>query len=125
LPRRSPRAADLFWSPHYNIPLFSRAPLVVTVHDVAHLALANMYGGGVRRIYARHMFGAVRRAARAIIFDSAFTREQFQSFIGRPEGATATIHLGVDESCSAPTLEPSPTARPYLLLGGSVQPHKN
>ncbi|HEV8234123.1 MAG TPA: hypothetical protein VGP84_05970, partial [Gemmatimonadaceae bacterium] len=29
---------DAFWSPHYNIPIWGRAPLVVTVHDLIHLA---------------------------------------------------------------------------------------
>ena len=60
LPARTPRRASLFWAPHYNIPLLSRVPLVVTIHDVAHLALADMYGGALRQIYARRMFAAVR-----------------------------------------------------------------
>src|SRR4051794_40518110 len=31
-----PSDADLLWSPHYNVPLLSRTPWIVTVHDVAH-----------------------------------------------------------------------------------------
>src|SRR6185503_8413852 len=124
LPRRSPRRANLFWSPHYNIPLFSRTPLVVTVHDIMHLALPKMYGGGARSVYARHVFGAVRRKARVVLFDYDFTRAEFEREVGRPE-RSATVHLGVDEGWGTPSLEAAPTDRPYVLFVGSIKPHKN
>src|SRR5687768_3288967 len=40
VPLATPRGVDLFWAPHYNAPLLVRAPLVVTIHDVAHLRVA-------------------------------------------------------------------------------------
>src|SRR5215211_4258662 len=33
-----PSNLDVFWAPHYNIPLGMDAPLLVTVHDLIHLA---------------------------------------------------------------------------------------
>src|SRR5205809_2003561 len=42
IPARIPRAADVLWSPNYNAPAVSRCPLVVTVHDVCHLALPDL-----------------------------------------------------------------------------------
>jgi hypothetical protein len=60
LPLRVPRGVDLFWSPHYNIPVFSRAPLVVTVHDVCHLAMTDLYGGAARFAGARERFCSTR-----------------------------------------------------------------
>src|SRR4051794_20886151 len=62
--RALPGKVDLFWSPHYNVPLLYRGPLVVTVHDVFHLAMREEVPAGARRAYARTMFGAVRRRAR-------------------------------------------------------------
>ena len=35
---------DLLWVPHYNIPLTWRGPLLVTIHDLAHLALPEVSG---------------------------------------------------------------------------------
>ena len=124
LPLRTPRNADLFWSPHYNVPLLSRLPLVVTVHDVAHLALAEMYGRGLRKVYAYRMFSAVRARASEIMFDSAFTEREFARLVGAPASAS-TIHLGVDGSWSSPVGDPSPHPHPYILFVGSVKPHKN
>ena len=124
LPARAPRGVDLFWSPHYNVPVLSRAPLVVTVHDVCHLALPELYGAGLRQQYARSMFGTVRRRAREVIFDSDFSRDEFLRLVGAPKRAT-TIHLGVDRDWFAPLSGESPRFRPYILFVGSTKPHKN
>ena len=124
LPFRTPPRVNVYWSPHYNIPLFSRAPLVVTVHDVAHLALADIHAGALRQLYATRMFGAVRARARAIMFDSAFTAREFSRLVGEPTESTV-IHLGVDASWGRAADEPPAHDRPYLLFVGSVKPHKN
>lgn len=123
LPLRASRA-DLFWSPHYNIPMLSRASLVVTVHDVAHLAMPEIYAGGLKLQYARHVFNAVRRRAREVIFDSEFSHTEFLRYVGEPRHAT-TIHLGVGSEWSEPIPGPSPHPRPYILFVGSAKPHKN
>ena len=125
IPIRLPRV-DLFWSPHYNIPILSRAPLVVTVHDVGHLALPETYGGrgGLKLQYARRMFDAVRRRAREVIFDSEFSHTEFTRYVGEPRRAT-TIHLGVGADWFEPISGPAPHSRPYIVFVGSAKPHKN
>jgi glycosyltransferase involved in cell wall biosynthesis len=124
LPLRTPRGVDLFWSPHYNIPVLSRAPLAVTVHDVCHLALPELYGGVVRQQYARRMFAAVRRRADEILFVSEFTQNEFESYVGAPRRHTI-VHNGVDAGWRVPIGGPSPRPRPYLLCVGNTKPHKN
>jgi len=124
LPLKTPARADLFWSPHYNIPLFVSAPLVVTVHDVCHLALPELFDGALKQWYARSLFAAVRRRADEIIFDSEFSRAEFERFVGTPRRST-TIHLGVAKSWSATNGRPAPNATPYVLFIGSARPHKN
>src|SRR3954468_23820951 len=39
IPARAPRSTDVFWAPNYNAPFVSPGRLIVTVHDVNHLAL--------------------------------------------------------------------------------------
>jgi glycosyltransferase involved in cell wall biosynthesis len=124
IPFKTPRSAALFWSPHYNVPVFSRAPLVVTVHDVCHLAMPHVYGGAARGAYARYMFETVRRRAREIVFDSDFTRTEFVRHVGEPAHATTAL-LGVDHVWRAAVRSPRPHSRPYVLFVGSGKPHKN
>jgi glycosyltransferase involved in cell wall biosynthesis len=117
-------ASDLFWSPHYNVPLLHRGRLLVTVHDLAHLALPQFARAPHQRAYARLMFGAVRRAT-AKIFDSRFTANEYARLVGKSSGHDTVIHPGVDDAWfSIPTGAP-PHARPYLLFVGNVKPQKN
>jgi glycosyltransferase involved in cell wall biosynthesis len=124
IPFRTPPRADLFWSPHYNVPVLSRLPLVVTVHDVCHLAMTELYGGAARTAYAKFMFGVVRRRASEILFDSDFTRGEFVRHVGEPRSATTAL-LGVDAVWRSATETVRPHERPYVLFVGSAKPHKN
>ncbi|MEX2570288.1 MAG: glycosyltransferase family 1 protein [Gemmatimonadota bacterium] len=122
----TPRGTDLFWSPHYVIPLLRRGPLLVTVHDVCHLALSRMLPGPAARLYARTMFQMVRRRADAIIMDSEFTRREFLRLVGTPRAQPEVIHIGVDASWSAAAARERPSPdRPYFIHVGNIKPHKN
>ena len=48
-----PRDTDVFWSPHYNIPLLYRGKLLVTIHDVIHLAREDLFSGFHKQLYAK------------------------------------------------------------------------
>src|SRR5687768_4017209 len=52
---------NLYWAPNYDVPVLARAPMVVTIHDVNHIALPELLGGPVRRAYARWMLGTAVR----------------------------------------------------------------
>ncbi len=115
---------DLLWVPHYNIPLGWRGRLLVTVHDLAHLALPEVFGRGARRAYACLTFAAVRRRADGLLFVSRFSRDEFHRLVGAPRGAEWTAPNGVDPSWfDVPPA--AATARPYFLYVGNVKPHKN
>jgi glycosyltransferase involved in cell wall biosynthesis len=122
---KCPRNVDLFWSPNYNIPLAYTGPLFVTIHDVAHLALPEIAPGVAKQLYARTMFGAVRRRARAIVCDTAFSRDEFLRLVGAPRAGITVVHLGVDESWQRASSLERPHARPYVVYVGNVKPHKN
>jgi glycosyltransferase involved in cell wall biosynthesis len=125
LARYIPRDSDIFWSPHYNIPLAWRGRLVVTVHDVAHLALPELFRGIHRRAYARFMFHRVRRAADAIITVSEFTRGEFERMVGSRPVKPVVVYNGVDKSWFEVPPSSALHPRPYLLYLGSLKPHKN
>jgi glycosyltransferase involved in cell wall biosynthesis len=125
LPWVIPAGTAAVWSPHYNIPLGWMGRLVVTVHDLAHLALPEFVGGAHRRAYARFMFRQVARRADAIITVSDFTRTEFDRLVGTPRVKPEVIHSGVDSSWFEIPPSASLHSRPYLLYVGNVKPHKN
>lgn len=125
LRRRTPGDVDLFWSPHYNIPLLSRGPLAVTIHDLGHLILPE-FDRPLPRTYARMMFAAVRRRASVVMCDSAFTRDEYTRRVGVGRAAPVVIHLGVsDEWRSVGPRAAAAGERPYVIYVGNVKPHKN
>jgi glycosyltransferase involved in cell wall biosynthesis len=125
LARRIPGETSIFWSPHYNIPLVQRGRLVVTVHDVGHLALPEFFGGFHRQGYARFMFRRISRSADAIMTDSEFTRTEFERLVGVSRASPEVVHIGVDQAWFEVAPSPSPHPTPYLLYVGNVKPHKN
>lgn len=128
LRRRAPADADLFWSPHYNIPLAWRGRLMVTVHDVFHLAMPQFVPGRLKRIYARSMFAAVDRKASAVITVSSFSRDEYATHVGTRR-APVVVYNGVHDSWRTTTPPPArgtATGRdPYILFVGNIKPHKN
>ncbi len=124
-PARSVAGSDLLWSPHYNIPLRWRGRLLVTVHDIAHLALPDIFRNPIHRGYATMMSQAVRRRADVIHFVSAFTQAEFIRSVGPPRGTSTVVHNGVDESWFRVEPPAGRRERPYLVYVGNVKPHKN
>jgi glycosyltransferase involved in cell wall biosynthesis len=120
-----PRDVTLYWAPHYNIPVLYRGRLMVTIHDVAHLALPQFVRGVHRRAYARAMYAAVRRAADALLCDSDFTAQEYARLVGIGRAHPITVHLGVDDRWFEVERECRPHARPYFLFVGNVKPNKN
>lgn len=125
LVRRTPRHVDLFWAPHYNIPLGVRTKLLVTVHDVFHLAMPSYIRHRYKQAYARGMFAAIRRRADTILCVSHFTQREFLRLVGERQPAPQTIHPGVDESWFDVPEADSPHDKPFLLFVGNIKPHKN
>ena len=127
LPARTMRGTSVFWAPNYNIPLLDGAPLVVTIHDVNHVALPELMGGALRRSYARWMLSLAMRRARHVLFDTAFTRDEAERLLGPPRGPSTVVHLGVgDEWTQARRRHPErPIQRPYFLYVGNLKRHKN
>jgi glycosyltransferase involved in cell wall biosynthesis len=127
LPGRLPQDTDLLWVPHYVLPVAYRGKLLVTVHDLCHLALPNRYLGAHKRLYSRAMFEVVRRRADHILVVSEFTRKEFRRLLGEPRGKLEVVNIGVDESWFTDDFLDSAelVAQPFFVYVGNVKPHKN
>jgi glycosyltransferase involved in cell wall biosynthesis len=116
---------DIWWSPHFNVPLLSAVPLVVTLHDLLPLNQAGLRGSWHKRLAVRTWLGAIRRRARRVICVSEFTRQEVVRLAGLEPARTDVVHLGVDFAWTAGVTSTGSEASPYLLFVGLVKPHKN
>jgi glycosyltransferase involved in cell wall biosynthesis len=119
----SPR--DLWWSPHFNVPLMSRSALVVTLHDLLPISEAGALVERHKRLAVRLWLEAVRRRARRVICVSQFTRDEAIRLGGIRSEKTSVAYLGVDAAWTSAVASPDVAAAPYLLFVGLVKPHKN
>lgn len=125
LVRNIPDKTTIFWSTHYNVPLFYHGKMLVTVYDLFHLAKPELVGGWHKKIYAKLMFWMVRRRAVAILTISRFTMDEFVRFTGKPIQPIYPIHLGVADAWFHIPPSVSPYPKKFILFVGNVKPHKN
>ncbi|MCP5003764.1 MAG: glycosyltransferase family 4 protein [Planctomycetes bacterium] len=123
--RKIPKDTCLFWSPHYNIPIFCRGRLLVTVHDVFHIAMPTFVDGTHKRLYARLMFGLIRIKADAVLTVSRFTENELVRLCGIKRSRIHAIYNGVDKTWFQFRQDDLFRGRPFLLYVGNVKPHKN
>jgi len=116
--------ADVLWIPHYNVPIFWRGRLFVTIHDVAHLALPEFRTKFIKRLYANTLIHYVQYRANGIAFVSDFTKKEFLRLVGQPRGQTSIIFEGVDEAWLS-TKPDKAAGKPYIIFVGNIKPHKN
>ncbi|MCP4179656.1 MAG: glycosyltransferase family 4 protein [bacterium] len=87
----------LFWSPHYNIPIFCKCPLLVTIHDCAHLAMPEIYGKSlIKKAYVKFMFSRIKAKASHIITVSKFSKSEIIKYTGIEPERISVIYNGVD-----------------------------
>lgn len=122
-----PKDSVLFWSPHYIIPIFYKGKILVTIHDVFHLAKPEFVGGFHKKLYAKFMFKAVSKKADAIISVSDFTKKEFLKFVNKNQDNIYTIYNGVNNFWREFVDEDTDLniTKPYIVYVGNVKPHKN
>jgi glycosyltransferase involved in cell wall biosynthesis len=118
-----PKDCDLFWSPHYVIPVLYRGRMLVTVHDVAHLAMPDMLANRAARLYAKFMFTMVAKKATKIICISNFTKSEFIKYIKVEDRKIEVIYSGCTKFPISD--EETKITGPFILYVGNVKPHKN
>lgn len=130
LPWKIP-SSDLFWSPHFNVPLLPiRAKRrVVTLHDTYHLAVPLP---PVQKGYAKVLFRRAFRASDGMVVPSDFTKEEVMRFLGRR--GIEMIYNGLDHRQFHPTRDLQTLARvqekyglpdTFFLFVGNLKPNKN
>jgi glycosyltransferase involved in cell wall biosynthesis len=122
---RSIPACDVFWSPHYNVPLF---PLrgkkrLVTIHDGLHFFMWKEISL-LQKIYVKLAMNYGAFASEAVITVSEYSRGQILEHVRVKPRRIEVIHNAIEPDFDRGPSEPAP-AGPYVLYVGNVKPHKN
>ena len=126
IPRLIPQDTDILWVPHYNIPVFYRGKIVVTVHDLFHVAMPQFVYGIHKKMYAKMMFRMVAQKADRIVCVSDFTKKELGRFVSVKPENVRVVYNGVDSFWSQLLQrEKRLYEKPYILYVGNVKPHKN
>ncbi|MFP4292545.1 MAG: glycosyltransferase family 4 protein, partial [Cyclobacteriaceae bacterium] len=126
---------DVFWSPHYNVPLLpiKARKRLVTIHDVYHLAYFHTLSLK-QKLYAKVMMQAAVKGSDHIITVSAFSRDEIVKYTGISSDKITVIHNGIDHALFRSILDVDLLQKvrqkyqlpdKFLLFVGNVKPHKN
>jgi len=113
-------SADIFYSPSYMPPLYSRIPYVITIHDLMHL----FYYTPLHRLYYKQVIARLAKRAKTVITVSQFSKQQLVALLGLDEQQITVIYNGVDDRFAS-NQETFQLDRPYLLYIGNRRKNKN
>lgn len=125
--------ADIVHVPHWNVPIFFRGPLVITLHDLllrhepnsARISTHHPGLAAIKRWGYRMTLSFAIRQAKKILVPTEFTARDLKALY--PEAAVKTVVTG--EGMGRKHIFPADfTHRPplskYILYVGSAYPHK-
>ncbi len=128
---------ELMHYPHFNVPLFTPVPFVVTIHDLilTHFPTRRATTRGVLAYWVKQLgyritlSRAVARAAH-ILTVSKFTAQDIQQYFGYDPKKITVTYEAVDSFPASPVadaqvLHKFQISSRYLLYVGNAYPHKN
>lgn len=123
---------DVFWSPHYNVPIFPiRAKKrIVTIHDVFHLAFYDDLSFK-QKGYARLVINQAVRKSDVILTDSAFSASEIKKHTGHDVNHIVGCAIDFNRFHIIDDIELVRVRNKYnlpekfILFVGNIKPHKN
>lgn len=112
-----------FFSPGFNVPIYSPCPFSLTIHDLIHLDVPEERSGAKHIYYHGVVRPALSRAA-CIFTVSNYSRQRIAEWSGVDEKKIVVVGNGVARHFD-PAGNVWPHQRPYLLYVGNQKPHKN
>ncbi len=126
---------DFMHYPHWNIPIFSRVPFMVTIHDLILLedpqsARSTTRGAlihGFKYAGFRTVLESAVHRSKHIISVSNYTKESILRHFGIKESKISVIPNGVNPPINVRdvSLTDLGVYEPYFLYVGNAYPHKN
>lgn len=114
------RPADVFYSPSFMPPLYSKVPFVFTIHDLMHL----FYYTKLHRLYYQQVIARLAARARRLITVSQYSKQALVDLLGIDERLVTVVYNGVDEAYAQNTWVHQ-AERPYFFYVGNRRKNKN
>lgn len=125
---------NLVHSPSYLVPLFSKTPLVCTIHDLNHVVLAENYSLA-HKVYYNLILPYYLKLIRRVITVSHFSKSEILKFLNIDPARVEVIYNGispnfVERSQQSPEQIEKFKRRyelpdEFILSSGNRKPHKN
>jgi len=115
---------DLFFSPHYNVPIFYSGKMIAVIHDIFHLSDENKQRTISQYLYARFMFRTALKKSTIVMTDSNFTFSEMRKYRLPCLDKVRVVYLGFGGYDKKP-VKRNDKKKKYLLYVGNVKPHKN
>ncbi|MGN0384183.1 MAG: glycosyltransferase family 4 protein [Eubacterium sp.] len=126
---------DVLHVPHYNIPIFYKGKMVVTIHDLIHLVYPEFLPNKFAYWYAKIMIGIAIKKAYKIITVSEYTKKDIMKYYKHtnPEKIVVTYetilpqYKEIDKKELAYLYEKFnvPKDKKLVMYVGNIKPHKN
>lgn len=111
---------DVFWSPGFIAPFYSKMPDVVTVHDLTHLH----YYSRFHKLYYDWILKNLYKKCYKIIAVSQYTKDELISWGGFDADMIEVIYNSVEPSFNV-NVAPVDLGYPYVLYAGNRRGYKN
>lgn len=117
---------DVLFVPSHVVPIISKLPTVVTIHDLAFKYFASTYSRFELR-YQNFSTGVSVSKAKRVIVPSEATLRDLLKFYPTAKNKTKIIYHGYDRSIFVPDRDESnnPMSSPYILYVGRIEEKKN
>lgn len=125
---------DVLHVPHYNVPIFYKGKMVVTIHDLTHLILPEFLPNKFAYLYAKFMMWVAIKKASKIITVSENSKQDILKFFKVDQEKIEVIYNGVGEEFIKKDDKDIeylynkfniPRNKKILMYVGNLKPHKN
>lgn len=134
---------DIFHVPHFNVPVFYKGKMVVTIHDLIHQHIDtrlssthNLLFYNVKRFAYKKVFRAAVTKSQKVITVSNFVKKQLENEWNISAQKIVVTYEGVDQDFSQNVKDITKDEQqiilnrfqitpPYIFYIGNAHPHKN
>lgn len=125
---------DILHVPHYNVPIFYKGNMVVTIHDLTHLIYSEFLSHKFAKYYAKIMMKIALKKAKIVFTVSENTKKDILKYFKVDEKKIKVIPLGVKEGIEEKAKEKVeylyekfgiPKDKKLIMYVGNLKPHKN
>lgn len=125
---------DVLHVPHYNVPIFYRGKMVVTIHDLTHLVLPEFLPNKFAYLYAKFMIWVALKKASKVLTVSENTKKDILKMFKVNPDKIEVIYNGVGEEFIQKEKEEVtylykkiniPENKKIIMYVGNLKPHKN